>query len=70
MTLLKFRCLLERHDIPARIFALTSEQLGQQGLILREGTIVDTTLIAAPPSTKGKDGKRHPDMRQTQKDKR
>jgi hypothetical protein len=40
--------------MPARIFGLIREQVGQQGLILREGTIVDATLIAAPPSTKNK----------------
>ncbi|MEB3025875.1 IS5 family transposase, partial [Parvimonas sp. M13] len=68
-TLLKFRRLLERHEMPVRIFALIREQLGQQGLILREGTIVDATLIAAPPSTKNKEGERDPDMHQTKKGK-
>ncbi|MDP3873240.1 MAG: IS5 family transposase [Methyloversatilis sp.] len=66
-TLLKFRRLLECHDMPARIFALIREQLGQQGLILREGTIVDATLIAAPPSTKNKERERDADMHQTKK---
>jgi IS5 family transposase len=68
-TLLKFRRLLERHEMPVRIFALIREQLGQQGLILREGTIVDATLIAAPPSTKNKEGERDPDMHQAKKGK-
>ena len=68
-TLLKFRRLLERHDMPARIFALIREHLGQQGLILREGTIVDATLIAAPPSTKNTEHKRDADMHQTKKGK-
>lgn len=66
-TLLKFRRLLERHDMPARIFALIREHLGQQGLILREGTIVDATLIAAPPSTKNTEHKRDAQMHQTKK---
>ncbi len=66
-TLLKFRRLFDRHVMPVRIFALIREQLGQQGLILREGTIVDATLIAAPPSTKNKEGERDPDMHQTKK---
>lgn len=66
-TLLKFRRLLERHEMPARIFGLIREQLGQQGLILREGTIVDATLIAAPPSTKNKAHERDADMHQTKK---
>jgi transposase, IS5 family len=65
--LLKFRRLLERHEMPVRIFALIREQLGQQGLILREGTIVDVAMIAAPPSTKNNDGERDPDMRQAKK---
>ena len=66
-TLLKFRRLLERHAMPSRIFGLIREQLGQQGLILREGTIVDATLIAAPPSTKNKAHERDADMHQTKK---
>ena len=68
-TLLKFRRLPERHDMLARIFALIREQLGQQGLILREGNIVDATVIASPPSTKNEEGERAPDMHQAKKGK-
>lgn len=68
-TLLKFRRLLVRHEMPVRIFALICEQLDQQELILRASTIVDATLIAAPPSTKNKEGERDPDMHQTKKGK-
>ena len=68
-TLLKFRRLLERHYMLAPIFALIREQLGQQGLIQREGTIVDATLVAAPPSTKNKEGECDPDMHQAKKGK-
>jgi IS5 family transposase len=66
-TLLKFRRLVEGHGLSGRIFGLIREQLGQQGLILREGTIVDATLIAAPPSTKNKAHERDADMHQTKK---
>ncbi|MFZ4878878.1 transposase, partial [Janthinobacterium sp. Mn2066] len=41
--------------------------LAEKGLMMREGTIVDATLIAAPPSTKNKDGKRDPEMLQSKK---
>lgn len=66
-TLLKFRRLLEANDLPASLFALIREHLGQQGLILREGTIVDATLIAAPPSTKNREHARDADMHQVKK---
>lgn len=66
-TLLKFRRLLEANNLPASLFALIREHLGQQGLILREGTIVDATLIAAPPSTKNREHARDADMHQVKK---
>lgn len=53
--------------MPGRIFGLIREHLGQQGLILREGTIVDATLIVAPPSTKNREHERDADMRQVKK---
>lgn len=64
-TLLEFRRLLECVGQPAGIFAMIREHLGKQGLILREGTIVDATLIAAPRSTKNIEHKRDADMHQT-----
>jgi IS5 family transposase len=66
-TLLKFRRLLEKNNLTRRIFDEINGHLASKGLILREGTIVDATLIAAPPSTKNKDKKRDPEMHQSKK---
>lgn len=66
-TVLKFRRLLEEHDLTASIFATINAHLAEQGLMMRQGTIVDATIIAAPSSTKNQDGKRDPDMHQTKK---
>lgn len=66
-TLLKFRHLLEEHHIGEQIFADVSSRLEKAGLIMHGGTIVDTTIINAPSSTKNKEGKRDPEMHQTKK---
>jgi IS5 family transposase len=66
-TLLKFRRRLETHDLCKGLFAAINTDLTARGLLLREGTLVDATLIAAPPSTKNKEKKRDPEMHQTQK---
>lgn len=66
-TLLKFRHLLERHDLPRSLFAEVGALLAERKLLMREGTLVDATIIAAPSSTKNKEGKRDPDMHQTKK---
>ncbi len=66
-TLLKFRRLLEKHKLTERIFQSINEHLAAKGLMLREGTVVDASIIAAPPSTKNRDGKRDPEMHQTKK---
>ena len=66
-TILRFRHFLERHKLGKVIFDTVNAQLRQQGLIMREGTIVDATIIAAPSSTKNQDGERDPEMRQTKK---
>lgn len=66
-TLLKFRRLLERNGLTRSLFEVINAQLAAQGLILREGTIVDATLIAAPPSTKNRKRARDPEMHQTKK---
>ena len=68
-TILNFRHLLQTHRLSARLFAEVNSLLAEKGLLLREGTTVDATLIAAPPSTKNRDGKRDPEMRQTRKGK-
>jgi len=66
-TLLKFRRLLESHDLCQGLFAAINADLTARGLLLREGTLVDATLIAAPPSTKNREKKRDPEMHQTKK---
>ncbi len=66
-TTLNFRRLLEKHELAAGILAVINGYLGDRGLSLRQGTIVDATLIHAPSSTKNKDGKRDPEMHQTKK---
>lgn len=66
-TLLKFRHLLEEHDLGAALFAKVGELLLANGMKLSGGTIVDATLIAAPPSTKNEDKRRDPEMHQTKK---
>jgi IS5 family transposase len=66
-TLLKFRRLLETHDLCKGLFTAINADLTAQGLLLREGTLVDATLIAAPSSTKNKAKQRDPEMHQTKK---
>ena len=66
-TLLKFRHLLEQHDLTSRMFHQLNETLSRNGYLMREGTIVDATIIAAPSSTKNKEGQRDPEMHQTKK---
>jgi IS5 family transposase len=66
-TLLKFRRLLEAHQLTESIFNTINAHLAEKGLLLREGTIVDATLIAAPPSTKNREGKRDEEMHQAKK---
>ena len=66
-TLLNFRHLLEEHGLGAALFAKVGELLLANGMKLSGGTIVDATLIAAPPSTKNQDKARDPEMHQTKK---
>ena len=66
-TLLKFRHLLETRQLTAAIFSAINAHLAEQGLFMRAGTIVDATLIAAPPSTKNREGKRDGEMHQAKK---
>ena len=66
-TVMRFRHLLERNDLGARIFEEVGQVLRSRGLRVSKGTIVDATIIAAPSSTKNKDGKRDPEMHQTKK---
>ena len=66
-TLLKFRHWLERHDLTKALFDEVAAMLAQRGLLMRQGTIVDATIIAAPASTKNKTKARDPEMHQTKK---
>jgi IS5 family transposase len=66
-TILNFRHLLERHDLTKAIFATVAEHLAAKGELLRGGTIVDATLIAASPSTKNAAQQRDPEMSQSKK---
>lgn len=66
-TLLKFRRLLQENDLTRSLFDEINAHLGQQGLLMRAGTIVDATIIAAPSSTKNAGKARDPDMHQTKK---
>ena len=66
-TILRFRHRLEKHKLAEQILATVNELLDQRGLLLRAGTAVDATLIAAPSSTKNKDKARDPEMHSSQK---
>jgi IS5 family transposase len=66
-TLLKFRHLLERHDLTKAILDEINAVFTERGLLLREGTIVDATIIHAPASTKNESRTRDPEMHQTKK---
>jgi len=66
-TLLKFRHWLERHELTRVIFEEVGSVLEERGLLMRQGTIVDATIIAAPASTKNKSKSRDPEMHQTKK---
>ena len=66
-TILRFRHRLEKHKLADAILTAVNDLLGEQGLLLRQGSAVDATLIAAPSSTKNKDGKRDPEMHSSKK---
>jgi len=68
-TILRFRHLLEQHRLTEQIFGLVRGLLEQKRLLLKSGTIVDATIIEAPPSTKNEAKARDPEMRQTRKGK-
>jgi IS5 family transposase len=68
-TILGFRHLLEKHDLGKQIFGTVKAHLKDQGMSMKQGTIIDATLIAAPSSTKNKKGERDPEMHQTRKGK-
>ena len=66
-TILRFRHLLEKHDLAVDMLRVVNDLLQAKGLMMKKGTVVDATLIAAPSSTKNADGERDPEMHQTKK---
>ena len=66
-TILNFRHLLEENDLAEDILAAVNKHLQRKGLLLKKGSIVDATIIAAPSSTKNAEGERDPEMHQTKK---
>ena len=68
-TILRFRHLLEQHGLTQAIFDSITGLLEERRLLLRSGTIVDATIIAAPSSTKNASASRDPEMKQARKGK-
>ena len=66
-TILRFRHLLEKHRLADAIFDEVQAVLVENNLLLKQGSVVDATLIDAPSSTKNKDKQRDPEMSQTKK---
>ncbi|EPL4466671.1 IS5 family transposase [Proteus mirabilis] len=66
-TIMNFRHFLEKHDAGEQVLVLINDKLKQAGLMLRQGIIIDATIIAAPCSVKNKSGRRDPEMHQTRK---
>ncbi|MCM3565715.1 IS5 family transposase [Hydrogenophaga intermedia] len=66
-TILRFRHLLEQNNLSLQLLATVNATLTAKGLLLKSGTVVDATLIAAPSSTKNGSGERDPEMHQTKK---
>ena len=66
-TILNFRHLLEEYELAEDILRVVNAHLSNKGLMLKRGSIVDATIIAAPSSTKNAEGERDPEMHQTKK---
>ena len=66
-TILRFRHRLEKYKLAEQILGVVNDILVQRGLLLKTGTVVDATLIAAPSSTKNKDHARDPEMHSSKK---
>ena len=66
-TILRFRYLLEANNLSLQIMATINATLATKGLLLKTGTVVDATLIAAPSYTKNSTAERAPEIRQTKK---
>ena len=66
-TILNFRRLLETNELAPEILSRVNAHLTRKGLLLKRGSMVDATIIAAPSSTKNAEGTRDPEMHQTKK---
>lgn len=66
-TIGRFRNILIRNDLQEKLFVQVVSLLQKKGLILKKGTIIDSTIIAAPPSTKNREKQRDPEAHQTKK---
>ncbi|MCW8885082.1 MAG: IS5 family transposase [Motiliproteus sp.] len=66
-TIMNFRHLLERHGLARQLFDEVNAWLTDAGVLVKEGTLMDATIIEAPSSTKNKAGERDPEMHQTKK---
>jgi len=66
-TICKFRHFLEQHDLSGRVLKVVNRHLASRGITVKNGTIVDATIIDAPSSTKNQDGERDPEMHQAKK---
>tara|TARA_Y100000782_G_scaffold17250_1_gene17713 strand:- start:600 stop:902 length:303 start_codon:yes stop_codon:yes gene_type:complete len=66
-TIMNFRYFLEPHDLARHIFEGVNAWLTEAGIIVKEGTLMDSTIIEAPSSTKNKAGERDPEMHRTKK---
>ena len=66
-TIMNFRHLLERKGLARKLFTEVNQWLTDAGVLLKEGTLVDATIIEAPSSTKNNSGQRDPEMHQTKK---
>ena len=67
VSILRFRHLLEEHELSPRILQIINPKLAANGLLLKNGTVVDAALIAAPSSTKNSTGERDPEMHPVKK---
>jgi len=66
-TILRFRHVLDKHKLAPQILQIVNDLLTAKGLLLKSGTVIDATLIAAPSSTKNTSGERDPEMKQSRK---
>lgn len=64
---MRFRHLLEQHQLAEQFLKTVNEQRNANGFLLREGTVIDATLIAAPSSIKNQEGEHGPEMNQAEK---